>query len=195
MSAQARAETRQAHAWTTRATTALFAIAAAWALTAGAAKADIDHTGTDRLDLTVQGSIAQSCTLGDIGAVDFGDLTAPGLAVVARLPLSCNVPFDLDITSANGGLANTQYPQGQGDFAGRVDYSMRVDMPVRDPGLRVVTADFTSNELTAGRSVSSGEGVAFDGALLSVRLHAPSGVGLLAGEYVETIQLSVSPKL
>ena len=154
--------------------------------------ADIDNVRS--LDLGVRGTIAQHCAMGDIPNVDFGDITRPGLTVATRVALSCNVPFNMTIRAQNGGLANDHYPRGQGPYAGTLPYRIGIAMPVRRPNQSVVARDFDSRELTGGREISTAGAIAVDGMALNISLGRPSGeAGLLAGNYGETIEITIAP--
>jgi hypothetical protein len=58
----------------------------------------------------------------------------------------------------------------------------------------MVSRTFESRQLLSGGVISSNGGIATDNMLLSVELATPSGeAGLLAGEYLETITITVNP--
>ncbi|MDQ8758000.1 hypothetical protein RCO27_17375 [Sphingosinicella sp. LHD-64] len=160
---------------------------------APATAADIENVRS--LDMTVQGTIAQRCAMGTIGNMDFGDLNRPGLGAVARVSLDCNIPFNMQIRAQNGWLAHQQMPSGQGPYSGSLPYTIGVSMPIRKPRTSVVARNFEGRELQgAGRTISSEGGIAVDGMALSVALGRPSGeAGLLAGEYGETIEITITP--
>jgi spore coat protein U-like protein len=146
------------------------------------------------VQFAVHGDIAQYCLLGQIGDVDFGDLTRPNLQVQTHVRLDCNMPFQIHIEAANGGLTNTAYPKGQGPYAGSLDYTLGVSIPLRRPAAAMLEHSFSSRELLAGRTLSSGDGIALDGMGLTVALGQPAGkAGLLGGEYAETIVITVAP--
>lgn len=163
------------------------------ALPASAAAADIENVRS--LDLAVQGRISERCQMGSISDMDFGDINRAGLGATARVELSCNIPFNMSIQARNGGLAHLQMPAGQGPYSGTLPYTIGVMMPVRRPQASVVERTFEGRELRgAGRTISSEGGIATDGLALSVSLGRPSGeAGLLAGEYGETIEITITP--
>lgn len=168
------------------------AFAAAAAL-ASPAQAD-EIAGVKSLDIAVNGTISQHCALGDVPDMDFGDLERRGLGVEARLAFDCNVPFTMMIKGARGALTHATMPNGQGPFGGALPYSLAVEMPVRHPATQVISKTFGSRQLQAGGVISSNGGIATDGMVLAVELGLPSGeAGLLAGEYAETITITVSP--
>ncbi len=161
----------------------------------GAALADIPQSSDARsVQLNVHGRIEQHCTLGSIGDVDFGDITRPNLSSSTHVQLSCNLPFAIRIQSAHGGLANVQYPHGQGPYSGTLDYTLGVAIPLRRPDAVMLEQSFSSRDLMSGRVLSSGEGIALDGMALTVALGRPSGeAGLLGGNYAETIVITIAP--
>lgn len=175
---------------------ALVALACVAGLTASASSAWAEgtHAGSDRMNIEVAGTVSQRCGIGQVSDMDLGDLSRPGLAVSADLPLICNVPFDLRISSENGALAHERNPAGQGGYAGRVLYRATLNMPVLNPARRVITQSFTSAQLQGGQVISSGDGVALEGARLAIELAPVTGAGLLAGAYADTVALTISPR-
>lgn len=84
-------------------------------------------------------------------------------------------------------------PNGQGPFGGKLPYQLAIKMPVRYPAQQTISRTFTSQQLLGGGVISSNGGIATDGMILAVELGQPSGeAGLLAGEYSETITITVS---
>lgn len=147
-----------------------------------------------KIDIAISGSIRQQCALGSIGDMDFGNLQRRGLGAETRVAFNCNMPFTMTIRGRNGGLVNTLMPGGQGPYGGMLPYSLAVQMPVRHPAVQMLSRSFGSRQLQAGGTISSNGGIASDGMLLTVELGTPSGeAGLLAGEYAETITITVSP--
>jgi hypothetical protein len=125
----------------------------------------------------------------------FGDLTRPDLQASAAVQFSCNVPFRVKVQAAHGGLTNTAYPRGQGPFAGSLPYTIGFSIPVFKPSEWLVDRTFNSRDLTGGRTFDSAGGIATRGMTLSVALGRPSGdAGLLAGDYSETIVITVTPE-
>ncbi len=146
------------------------------------------------LDIAVSGSISQHCAMGDIADVDFGNLERRGLGFRTPVALDCNIPFNMTIKGANGALAHRTMPNGQGPYAGTVPYSLGVEMVVRHPAAQQISRTFNSRQLQAGGVVSTNGGIATDGMVLAVDIGTASGeAGLLAGEYSETITITISP--
>lgn len=146
------------------------------------------------LDIAVSGMVRQHCAMGNIPDMDFGNLERRGLGIEARVAFDCNVPFTMTIKGARGGLTHTTMPNGQGPFGGVLPYNLAVVMPVRYPSQQTLSRSFTSRQLLAGGIISSNGGIATDGMMLAVELGQPSGeAGLLAGDYAETITITVSP--
>lgn len=163
------------------------------ALWAGSAFAD-EPVNQRKIDLDVRGTIRQQCSLGAIGDMDFGNLERRGLGAQTRVAFNCNMPFVMTIQGQNGGLAHSMMPAGQGPYAGIVPYSLDVQMPVRHPSVQMISRSFESRQLRAGGTIASNGGIATDGMVLSVALGTPSReAGLLAGDYSETITITVTP--
>src|SRR3546814_14025509 len=76
------------------------------------------------LDIAVSGAIRQHCAMGSIGDMDFGNLERRGLGVTAKVAFDCNVPFTMTIKGANGGLAHSVMPNGQGPYSGLLPYKI-----------------------------------------------------------------------
>lgn len=179
-------------------TTCVFRTATALALligSMGAAPSRADTiSGVKSIDMLVHGTISQHCAMGGIGDMKFGDLNRSNLQASAAVQFSCNVPFSVKVQAAHGGLTNTAYPQGQGPYAGSLPYTIGFTIPVLKPAEWLVDRSFNGSDLTAGRTFSSGGGIATRGMKLDVALGRPSGdAGLLAGDYSETIVITVTP--
>lgn len=145
-------------------------------------------------DLLVNGSIAQHCALGSVPNMDFGNLERDGLGIRTRVAFDCNIPFTMVIRGEQGALTHTTMPNGQGPYSGQLPYSVGVRMPVRHPTPRTIERSFNSRQIQAGGTVSSNGGIATDGMVLAIELGTSSGeAGLLAGDYSETITITVSP--
>lgn len=170
----------------------LIALAVLAAPVAPAAADEIESVRT--VQIALDGTIRQRCAMGSMGDVDFGDLNRRGLAARSRVALDCNVPFTMNVTGATGALTHTAMPLGQGPYSGALPYTLGISMPVRHPSVETINRVFDSRELRGGGSVSSNGGIATDGMTLSIELGSPSGeAGLLAGNYAETITITVTP--
>ena len=113
----------------------------------------------------------------------------------ARVALDCNIPFDMEIKATNGGLTHRTMPGGQGPYAGAVPYRLGVEIPVRRPQTGMVRQSFSSSQLRGGGTVSSMDGIATDGMTINVELGQAGGeAGLLAGDYSETIIVTIQPR-
>jgi len=144
---------------------------------------EIDKSGRPELVLKVEGDIAQNCSLGAVPSAALGDLTRPNLTADADFALECNVPFDVVVTSQNGGLRNIQHPNGLGPYGGVRGYHMTLAIPVRTPDDQLVTASYSARDLMAGKAISSAGGVAFNGGHIHLDLENPTAPGLAAGNY------------
>lgn len=146
------------------------------------------------IDLRVSGSIAQHCALGSVPNMDFGDLERRGLHIETEVAFDCNIPFTMVIAGSKGALTHTSMPNGQGPYGGQLPYTIGVAMPLRQPSMRMLTKSFSSRQIQAGGTISSNGAIATDGMTIAVELGRPSGeAGLLAGDYAETITITVSP--
>lgn len=160
---------------------------------AGVARADTLES-TSGFDVAVTGRIVSDCRLSGGGAIDLGELTGNEV-VTADFGLRCNVPFDISFESARGGLAHVTKPRGEGPFAGTLAYTLNVAVPTRSPQDGMMSAAYASADLTARKTLSSGEAIAAGGGRLQIRTQRPQGAGLLAGEYVETINVTLQPRV
>jgi spore coat protein U-like protein len=160
-----------------------------------AADASVGNVESVRsLDVSVQGTIAQHCSMDRIGDMDLGNLDRPNLSATARASLNCNLPFNMTIEAAHGGFAHEVFPQGQGPYAGLLPYQMALSLPVRKPSSTVVRRVFDSRQLIGGQTLSSDGGIAVDGLELSIAVGRPAGeAGLLGGNYSETIRITIAP--
>jgi hypothetical protein len=168
-------------------------LAAAAATTASAEPMrDRDREGVAReLEVRVTGRIKASCQLSGGGELNMGELHG-GERATALFGLDCNVPFDLALRSQRGGLAHVSQPQGEGPFAGTLPYDVLLTVPTLRPDPVVVQASFKSTQM-AGQ-LSSGEGISAGGGKLEFKMRDAPGSGLLAGQYTETLTLTVTPR-
>lgn len=174
----------------------MIGVIVAFAASVSAQAASIDRSGEPQLRLGVVGHIAQSCSLGAMGAAHIQDLSKTAEAVSSSMPIHCNVPFQLNISSDNGGLVNAAGGQGGvGGWGGRVGYSLKVGIPVLYPTGGVVQGVYNARDLTSGKALSSNGGVAFDKVYVELKTEVSSGPGLLAGDYADVIRFSVAPQV
>lgn len=146
-----------------------------------------------KIELGLDGHISARCEMGSGREIDFGQLTG-GETATADLGFECNVPFEIGFQSMRGGLAHVAMPNGQGPFAGLLGYSLEVRVPTRSPEPRTLHANFDSRDLTGRKTLSSNGAIAAGGARLEFRTEAPRGAGLLAGEYSETLSVTITPR-
>ncbi len=157
------------------------------------AKPNADSMQTGKtLTLTVAGRVTPRCEIDGGGDIDFGRLTGNRTAT-ARFGLDCNVPFQLTFQSSRGGLAHETLAGGQGPFAGTLGYDVSVKVPTRTPEPVDIAGAFTSAELRGGRTLSSGSGVAAGGGLMTITTQRPTGAGLLAGDYSDSLRITIAP--
>lgn len=147
-----------------------------------------------QVEINLHGTLPEQCAMGNPGGVDFGDLNRPNLSADVDVSLYCNVPFTISVEAQNGALTNERSPNGEGPYAGQLPYNFGLTVPVRLPASSTLEDNFDSRALVAGKSLSSGGGIALDGMRLHVALGSPpSAAGLLAGNYSETIVITVAP--
>ena len=163
------------------------------AFAAGAAHADT-ISSTSGFDVAVTGRIVSDCRLSGGGTIDLGELTGNEV-VTADLGLRCNVPFDLSFESSRGGLAHVTKPRGEGPFAGTLAYTLNVAVPTLSPQDGMMSAAYSSADLIARKTLTSGDAVAAGGGRLQIRTQLPQGAGLLAGEYVEVLNVTLQPRV
>lgn len=176
------------------ATTGVAAVVAAPCAGAEPMNARLVDVGA-QLEVALNGRIVQRCEIQGGESIDLGELGG-GLVAAAAFGLDCNVPFDLNISSAQGGLAHASKPLGEGPFSGTLAYDLRVVVPTLYPEREVVVERrFSSPEMTGRAVLSSGDGIAAGRGSLELRTRTPTGAGLLAGQYSETLTMTISPRV
>ncbi|MFN4295762.1 MAG: hypothetical protein ACK4FB_02895 [Brevundimonas sp.] len=153
-----------------------------------------DASSFSRVDVILAGSISARCDVSGGGDIDFGELVGNQTAR-ARVALDCNVPFDLSFQSARGGLAHTALPAGEGPYAGTLDYTLDVSVPVIGPRRSTLHGRYESRSLMSRKTLGSGDAIAAGHAQIEIRTGAPLGAGLLAGQYSETLTITVASRL
>jgi len=176
-----------------RAVTLAAAVMASAFASAAMAEPMMEAGRTSKLDVLVRGAITPNCRVSGGGEIDFGELTG-GQEVRANFGLACNLPFDITFKSQSGGLAHASKPGGEGPFAGRLGYTLDVAIPTLSPAPATLGAAFDSESLMAGQTLTSGDAIAEGGGRIHIRTRRPEGAGLLAGEYSETISITVAPR-
>lgn len=167
--------------------------AVAVAAGAGAVRADSIESSSG-FDVAVTGRIVSDCRLSGGGNIDLGELTGNEV-VTADFGLRCNVPFDISFESARGGLAHITKPRGEGPFAGTLAYTLNVAVPTLAPQRGMMSAAYSSADLTARKTLTSGDAIAAGGGRLQIRTQRPQGAGLLAGEYIEILNVTLQPRV
>ena len=166
--------------------------AAAMLLPATIAHASESDEGAT-IGIRVHGDVAQTCQISSPKSIDLGDLERAHLQADLKFEFKCNTPFVLQIQASNGALTNVGSPHGDGPYAGALPYSIALALPVRHPASALIARNFASHDLLGGQQVSSQGGIASDGFSLTMLTGQPSGsAGLLAGDYTETLTLTVS---
>lgn len=146
------------------------------------------------LDMTVQGHVSQRCAMGSAVGTDLGELRGGRIAVATKMALDCNLPFMMSIRAQNGAIQHATTPQGQGGYSGSLPYRLKVELPVRRPDLELISKEFDGRSLLGGQAISSAGGIALDGLQLRLDVAGASGsAGLLAGNYGEVIEITITP--
>lgn len=152
-----------------------------------------DWSETNSLAVQVQGVIRPRCALGSGGLVDMGDLTRSAEARV-NIPLICNMPFVMRLNARNGAMVHSEMPGGQGGYSGHVPYGIEVAVPLIDPSPTGMGGRFSGSQLRAGVSLDSRDAIAAGGASFRFSSRG-SEMDLLAGQYSETITVTIQPKM
>ena len=153
--------------------------------------ADLPQAASQQI--RVHGYIDQHCAISAPNEVDFGELQGAAKQADLKFGLDCNVPFVMQVQAQHGALTNQEYPQGQGPYAGSLPYALTFAIPTRRPGAAIVRRTFNSRDLIGGQMISSQGGIATEGMSVNVALgNSNSEAGLLAGEYGDTITLTIS---
>lgn len=159
---------------------------------ADAASIPSDHI--PELSLTLFGRVNDRCTLSGGGVLALGELTA-NKTVAADFSLDCNVPFEMSIATANGGLTHETKPKGEGTFVGHLDYDVSVRLPVMNPTISILSASYSSANILGSLLISSGNAIAAPGnGRFSLTTRSLSASGLLAGSYSDVITISVATR-
>jgi spore coat protein U-like protein len=167
------------------------AAAALFALASSAQAADLEPASSQHL--LIHGDVTQHCSISSPGNVNFGSLGNGGEQADLRFGLDCNIPFVMNVQAQYGALTNIDYPKGQGPYSGSLPYVLDFTIPARTPSASVITASLSSRDLIAGKSISSQGAIATEGMQVHVALgHAEGEAGLLAGNYGETITITMS---
>jgi hypothetical protein len=152
---------------------------------------EVDGAAQQRL--RVHGDIAQHCAISSPNSLKLGSLERTGLQADLKFGLDCNIPFVMQIRAERGALTNHEFPKGQGPYAGSLPYFLDFAIPTRMPSGNLIRRSFNSQELAGGKSISSNGGIATEGMDVHLTLGQPSSAaGLLGGDYVETITISIS---
>lgn len=158
------------------------------------ADAPPDSTGAPtKLHLELIGTVPSHCGFktAPAASAEIGDLSAAGQYTMT-FALDCNAMFDIRISSANGGLAHVGGAAPTG-FAGALDYDIALsygtDLGTVD-GACMASA-LAGGCALAGEGLSSGDGVALgtDGQL--VVSWTPPPQRLFAGQYQDSIVITV----
>lgn len=172
----------------------LAVLASTPAMAEGSRLGDAGLTLDNQISVALSGQVPAHCQMGGGGDIDFGELRGDQTRSAA-LDLDCNLPFEITLTSTQGGLVHETRPGGQGPFAGALPYWVKITAPVLRPQRDVIEAEFISTELRSRRSIDSGDAIAAGGAQLRFRTARLPPDGMLAGAYSETLTLTVTARM
>ncbi len=145
------------------------------------------------LDLTLNGHLPAECRVSGGGDVDFGRNLGGGLAATATFGFNCNIPFAIKVASVRGGLTHATQPRGEGPFAGTLGYTMDVRVPTRNASGPGSTVGGRFSSTVRSKTFHSGsDAIATGGGTISFLTDTPEGAGLLAGEYSDTVTVTVA---
>lgn len=146
----------------------------------------------NEIAISIEGDIPSLCELPDIHDVDLGDISSGSRSVKMGFALSCNVPFELEVKSG-GGLMHELNPQGDGGFAGTLDYALSIALPLRGPtSSRVAQRTFTSGQMSgSGAVISTGDHISAGDGVIILAISSPPDPGLLAGVYSDVITMTL----
>lgn len=156
-------------------------------------KGDKAEEASDKMAVRVQGQIRSRCAMGRGGHIDMGNLEVASEAEVS-VGLTCNVPFILRISARHGEMVHSELPGGQGGYAGRVPYGVDIKVPLLNPSPSMMSGQYQGNQLRGGVALDSINAIAAGGAFLKFSTFDRQG-DLLAGEYSETITMTIQPKM
>jgi len=153
----------------------------------------------DVVTVTAQGTIPSSCGLALQNAFGAANLNADG-SISASALVNCNAPYRIRASSANGALKTTTPAPAQ--FSNSLDYSLSVTVPLDVGGQ--ISATCTSATLVSGATgctlspasasgLSSGSGTSTSKtAVLALQWTLPTATRLVAGNYADTVTITIA---
>ena len=158
------------------------------------------------LKLSLVGRIRSHCGFAAMppSSANLNDLSQGG-SLELDFKLDCNSGFAVGVSSSNGGLKRTGEDIGVSGFVTALDYDIGL---AYQTDLGTVSAHCPASSLSAGsptctfysasasQGLSSGDGVAVDEpGSLTLRWQPPSHARLVAGNYKDTITITVGAQL
>ena len=144
------------------------------------------------LELDLEGEITASCEVLGFGSNGRAiDLVAGGVQTF-DFDISCNLPMQLELSSANGALVNEELEKivtGSSDWSARMPYDAAIT--VDSIGLRETT---TSDIMANGVIYRSGSEIPFDTSGQLVVEPRDDGALYPAGRYRDVISITVFPE-
>ncbi len=144
------------------------------------------------LELDLEGEITARCEVLGFGSNGGPVDLASGGTQTFDFDISCNLPMQLELSSANGALVNEELEKlanGSSDWSARMPYDATIT--VDSIGLRETT---TSDAMTNGVIYRSGSAIPFDTGGQLVVEPRDDGARYPAGQYRDVISITVFPE-
>ena len=144
------------------------------------------------LELDLQGEITARCEVLGFGTASGPVDLSDGGTQTFDFDISCNLPMQLELSSANGALVNEELEKlaiGNSDWSVRMPYDATIT--VDSVGLREAT---TSDAMASGVIYRSGSAIPFDTSGQLVVEPRDDGARYPAGRYRDVISITVFPE-
>ena len=150
------------------------------------------HAQQAPLQLDLEGEITARCEVLGFGSASSAIDLAAGGTQTFDFDISCNLPMQLELSSANGALVNKELDQlanGSSDWSTRMPYDATITVDSID--LRDTT---TSDAMADGVIYRSGSAIPFDTSGQLVVEPRDDGARYPAGQYRDVISITVFPE-
>ena len=144
------------------------------------------------LELDLDGEITARCEILGFGSDGRAIDLASGGAQTFDFDISCNLPMQLELSSANGALVNEELEKlanGSSEWSARMPYDATIT--VDSIGLREATS---SDAMANGVIYRSGSAIPFDTSGQLVVEPRDDGASYPAGRYRDVISITVFPE-
>ncbi len=144
------------------------------------------------LELDLEGEISARCEVLGFGATTGSVDLAAGGTQTFDFDISCNLPMQLELSSANGALVNDELQKlASGNSAWSASMPYNATITVDSIGLREAT---NSDAMANGVIYRSGSAIPFDTSGQLVVEPRPGGASYPAGRYRDVISITVFPE-